>query len=70
MRRREEETARKKIRERDREKSGETNKRNEKGGKERKNKKQTDKLTNRKMEGINEELRRAEIVGIGRGGAI
>ena len=59
MRRREEETGRKNIRERDREKSGETNKRNEKGGKERKIKKQTDKLTNRKLEGIKEELRRS-----------
>ena len=59
MRRREKETGRKNIWERDREKSGETNKRNEKGGKERKNKKQTDKLTNRKLEGINEELRRS-----------
>ena len=59
MRRREEETGRKNIRERDREKSGETNKRNEKGGKERKIKKQTDKLTNRKLEGIKEKLRRS-----------
>ena len=59
MRRREEGHEERKIRERDRDKSDGTNKRNEKGSKGRENKKQTDKLRSRKMEGIKEELRRS-----------